>query len=142
MVKAVEAVRKGVMGWKKAVKEFNVPRSTLKRYVRNVTKSPQQVVQTCRGRKPILSAVLEQELVSYLLELEASFFGFTTSDMRRMAYQLALRNDRRHSFNVMKETAGRKWKDLFLRRHPELSLRKATGTSTARIVGFRKEAVS
>lgn len=109
MLKAVKAVPDRKMGWKKTVKTYRVPRSTLKRYVRDRAKTTEEV-----GRKPILRVLLEKELVSDLLVLESSFFDFTTRDMRRMIYQLALHNNLSHLFNMMKETSGRFWKNLFL----------------------------
>lgn len=57
-----------------------------------------------------------------------------------MAYQLALKNNLAHPFR--NETAGHKWLRLFLKRHPELTLRKPENLSIARIKGFSEENVA
>ncbi|CAB3241755.1 unnamed protein product [Arctia plantaginis] len=61
-------------------------------------------------------------------------------DVRKMAYQLALKNHIKNQFR--NEVAGRAWLDNFLKRHKNnLSLRRPMGTSYARTQGFNSEAV-
>ena len=61
-------------------------------------------------------------------------------DLRRLAYQLAIKNTLPHPFKTGE--AGRAWADLFLQRHKAvLSVRKPTGMSYARACGFNKENV-
>ena len=92
------------------------------------------------GRPTVLNAVLENELVEYCLAMEASFFGLTRGHLRRMALQLAVRNNLKHPSGD--DTAERKWVRLFLKRHrAKLSERKPTGTSYSRALGFSKENV-
>ena len=50
--------------------------------------------------------------------------------------------DREHSFSEDNASAGRTWLMLFLKRHPNLSFRRPTGTSIARMKGFNKENVN
>lgn len=72
--------------------------------------------------------------------MEAKFYGFTRMDVRKMAYQLAVRNGIVNPFRG--ECAGRVWFDHFLRRHSEkLAIRKLTGTSYAGAKGFNHENV-
>jgi hypothetical protein len=85
------------------------------------------------GRKTVLGEELESQSVNHILITEAKFYGLTRLDVRRVAYQLAKRNNIRHG-----ALAGRAWLDLFLKRHTELSVRKPTGTSFARS-GFNKQ---
>lgn len=75
-------------------------------------------------------------------KMEASGFGLTRKDMNCLAYQLAEKNNLSHNFSKERQSAGKTWLRLFLRRHPELSFRQPTGTSIARIKGFNKENVS
>lgn len=44
-----------------------------------------KAASTTLGRKPVFSKQLEQELVSYLVEMEALFFGLTIKDVSIMA---------------------------------------------------------
>lgn len=90
---------------------------------------------------PILGHELEKELVDYLLHMEPMFYGFTLGDLRRMAFQLDIKNGVDHPFK--NGEAGRSWVDLLLQRHKDvLSLRKPCGTSFSRALGFNKENVA
>ena len=81
---------------------------------------------------------LEEELVHYCLAMEASLFGLIRNELRRMAVQLAERNNIEHPFKD--EIAGKKWVSLFLKRYKtKLSERKPTGTSYSRALGLSKE---
>lgn len=128
------------MGLLKAAKHFEVPKTTLRRLALEIRLSPKEVVGKKLGRKPTLPDGVEKELVDYLLLMESKFYGFTTMDVRRMAYQLAARNGIEHHFAG--ECAGRAWFDHFLRRHREkLANRKSTGISHARTGDFNRERV-
>ncbi|KAH9631406.1 hypothetical protein HF086_012194, partial [Spodoptera exigua] len=56
-------------------------------------------------------------------------------------YQLAIKNNKPNPFNAEKKEAGREWINGFLKRHPELSIRKPENTSAARASDFNKVAV-
>lgn len=142
MIKAIEAIRTKKMGWKKAAKTFEVPKTTLMRLSMEKYGDPAKAASVRAGRPTVLPPKLEEELVKYCLVMESTFFGLTRRDLRRMAYQLAERNVIKHPF-VKNNMAGRAWLDLFMKRHKDrLSIRKPTGTSFARAVGFNKENVS
>ncbi|XP_046677400.1 MFS-type transporter clz9-like [Homalodisca vitripennis] len=83
---------------------------------------------------------MEDEVVEYCLKMERSFYGLTAKNIKRMAFQLAIRNCPPF-FAGNKKSAGRKWLRLFFKRHPELSLRKPQPLSLARIKGFSPENV-
>lgn len=57
-----------------------------------------EAAQIKLGRKSILVNNMEDELVRYILEMEAEFHGLTRKDVRRMAYSLDTRNHIKHSF--------------------------------------------
>ncbi|KAJ8956013.1 hypothetical protein NQ318_006289 [Aromia moschata] len=69
--------------------------------------------------------------------MQKRLFGFTMKELRRLAYQLAVRNGCDHPFNEQTEIAGEDWVQSFMKRHPELSLRKPEATSGARAIGLR-----
>lgn len=140
MERAIIAVRQHEMGTLKAAKTFNVPRSTLQRSARKVELQPVEAARIKLGRKSVLGNNLEDELVRYILEMEAKFHGLTRKDVRRMAYTLATRNHIKHPFGG--NMAGRAWLRLFLQRHKDLSVRRPTGTSFSRARGFNKENVT
>ncbi|VEN44176.1 unnamed protein product, partial [Callosobruchus maculatus] len=141
MVNAVKAVRNKEMGYLKASKVFNVPKGTVERYSKS-DKNPEELVKLSIGRKPVFSKALENDLVKYALAMEQCFYGLRSGDMKRMAFQLAFRNKIPHPFNGVNKSAGKKWLKLFLKRHPQLSMRTPQGMSAARIKSFTPEKVS
>ncbi|KAK9871906.1 hypothetical protein WA026_015155 [Henosepilachna vigintioctopunctata] len=73
--------------------------------------------------------------------MESMFHGLTRTDLRRMAYMLAKRNNLQNPFGESR-MAGKKWLKLFLNRHKDkLAIRIPTGTSFARAFGFDEEKV-
>ena len=74
MASAIDAVRKKQMGWNKANKSFNVPKTTLMRLSNVKYGKPTEVVKVQRGRPTVLNKSLETELVHYFLAMEACFF--------------------------------------------------------------------
>lgn len=141
MVRAVKAVRSGEMGYKRASKYFEVPKGTLERYVKDHEKTPETLVGVSLGRKPVLSENIEELLVKYCVDMDSRYFGLRRKDITRMAFQLAMHNGVKHPFSAQKQSAGRKWLKGFLKRHPQLALRKPQGTSINRIKGFSQENV-
>lgn len=59
--------------------------------------------------------------------------------LKFLAYQLAKKNKKDHPFKDDK--AGKDWLFRFLKRHPDLMIRKPENISAARAVGFNKIAV-
>ena len=64
----------------------------------------------------------ENKLVEYCVTLDQRYCGLRHQDIKRMAFQLAIRNGLKHPFNQEKSAAGKKWFLPFLKRHPVLSL--------------------
>lgn len=88
---AVNAVKSKEMGYLKASKFYRVPRSTVVDYVKS-GKAVDILTVTKLGQEPALSDELENLLVTYCLDMEKRFYGLTASDIRRLAFQLAIRN--------------------------------------------------
>lgn len=74
--------------------------------------------------------------------MEERLFGFTISDLRAMAFELAERNKLDNNFNKDKKRAGKCWYYSFLKRNPELALRTPEATSLARAMGFNRVSVA
>ncbi|GBP36605.1 Tigger transposable element-derived protein 1 [Eumeta japonica] len=72
---AVQAVQTKAMGYKKAVKMFSVPRTTLRRLAKCTGESLDSVVHRPLGRKCVLPPEIEKELVEYLLFMESKYYG-------------------------------------------------------------------
>lgn len=91
--------------------------------------------------KCVFTKEQEDELVAYVKDMELRLFGLSTTELRRLAYQLATRNKLQHNFNTQKQLAGLDWLKGFFSRHPDLSLRKPEATSAARAMGFNEVSV-
>ncbi|KAL1446005.1 hypothetical protein WDU94_012268 [Cyamophila willieti] len=145
MIHAIEEVVSGTMGYLKASQVYNVPHSTLQDRVRKAkcqNLTAVEAAQKSLGRfKNVFSEEQESEIVEHVLTMEQRLFGLTLSDLRRLAFQLAVSNNIPHRFNVEKEKAGKGWLYGFLKRHPEISLRTPEKTSLARAKGFNRTAV-
>ncbi|XP_014469451.1 PREDICTED: uncharacterized protein LOC106741702 [Dinoponera quadriceps] len=144
MAKAIAAVRKHEMGWLKASKTFQVPQKTLRRLADEKYGTPEEAATCKLGRPPVFSPELEKELLRYCLTMETTFHGLTRKNLRRLALQLAIKNNIKHPFNDI--MAGKSWLRSFLKRHPELcgqtiSYSKPIETSFAKKEGFTKNIV-
>jgi len=93
MKAAIEAIRNKEMGSYKASRFFNVPQTTLERCVKDRQKSSSETVKTKLGRKQVLRCEAENDLAEHCLLMERMYFGVTTADVVRLAYQLAVRNE-------------------------------------------------
>lgn len=103
MEKAIKLVKENKAGFLKAANMCNVPRTTLHRLCQAESPSAATVL----GHKPVFTAEQEKMLSSYLLDLEKNFFGMTSRDLRRLAYQLAKSNRVKAPFNSVDEIAGK-----------------------------------
>lgn len=143
---AISEVMSGSMGYYKAAKLFNVPQSTLEDRVRKAKKENLSIIKaSAKGMgniTTVFSKEQEQELVDHILMLESRLFGLTLTDVRKLAYELATKNNLQHPFNAELKIAGKDWLAGFRARHKDkLSLRGPENTSISRAIGFNKEAV-
>ena len=120
---------------KKAAESHGIPRSTLQRYLKQCAIDG-SVAKKSMGRQCTMSLDQENELCSVLQEMESRLYGLSPLDVRKIVYQFCALNKLPNNFNEEKKCAGRKWFQLFLARHPELSVRKAEGVSLQRACGY------
>ncbi|XP_014677801.1 PREDICTED: tigger transposable element-derived protein 6-like isoform X2 [Priapulus caudatus] len=139
MEQAITAVRSKEMGLKRASRQFNVPKTTLKRRVHDTNKKAKGASKVLGRYETVLTPEMESDLVRYVVLMEERMFGIGTKELRSLAYQIAERNEINHCFK--NEIAGKDWMTNFLQRHQELSLRKPENTSAARANGFNRDAV-
>ena len=143
MAKAIETIRNGTMGLKKTCKEFNVPRTTLQRRARMLGDSSISAKKGLGSRKPVFSEAMENELVRHVKDMESMLFGFSPSQLRKVAYQYAEANEIDHPFSQEEKAAGIDWLKGFMSRHQKsLSLRTPEPTSAARARGFNQVSVN
>lgn len=107
MADATKAIREKQMDFLKASKTYRVHKTTFIRFSKIEDQSLSDITSHKLGRKSTLPSQLKDELADYILEMEKSRFGFTRRDIRSLAYQLAEKNNIKHSFPQDNESAGR-----------------------------------
>nr|CAH7719104.1 unnamed protein product [Callosobruchus chinensis] len=135
MQKALAAVKRGVMKIYTASKHFDIPRRTLKRYL-----VEKKVTKSSLGRKPLLSIEQENDLKSRVIRLCDVGYPLTSRTLRLCVKNFCdLNNITVLSKGIM---IGRDWLRGFLKRHKDLSLRKAQNLNPARAQKLNKAVVA
>lgn len=132
-----------IIGLNEIHRKYNIPKRTILRHLKGTNKFANGGIIR-RGSPPVLGAEVEEELVEYCQDLDSMLIGITRKDLMKLAYDLAvMHNDGKSArlFGNSTKTAGKKWYKLFMKRHPELSLRSPENTSLARARGFNHDAV-
>lgn len=93
------------------------------------------------GAQPVFTKTQEKILVSIFQYYESHLLGFTTLDVRIIAFELAVEHKLKHNFNMKEELAGKDWPRGFTQRNPVLSFKKLELTSVARAHSFNDKAV-
>lgn len=135
MREAMINIQQKKMGWKLASKTFNVPASTLRR---RVGKNMSHEKGNLGGCQPTFSNEIESEIVAHITNMETRFLGLTTTDVRSLAYQVAVQNNIQHKFSHLNNKAGWTWLHSFIKRNPLISLRTPENTSAARATAFNR----
>ncbi len=85
----------------RASKFYGIPKSTLLRNLKCNNENSSVELQST-GRKTILGAVVECELVKYLKEIKHQYFGLTRGDLMKCAYKICVKKGIPHPFNSKK----------------------------------------
>lgn len=137
---AMNAYQNGELGLNASAKTYNIPKATLKRHLESKNKIANRNVKF-HGGVPTFSKDIEIEIKNHLIKLEEMMFGLTALDVRKLAFDVAEKNNLPHTFNKEKRCAGKKWYYSFMKRNPDLSLRQPENTSLARAKGFNRQNV-
>lgn len=119
MHQAVLAVFNGKIGYKRSAQLFNVPQTTLERYVakKRLEGEHFRIDKSAGKFGCVFTREQELELVRYLTNMEGRLFGLTMTDFRKLAYNLAVGNNCNNRFNCNVEMAGETWMKGFLKQH-------------------------
>lgn len=133
---AFECIKNRTMGVNEAAREFGIPKSTLKDRIRksDITKHNRLGPASCLGDDE------ELKLVRHIKKLQS--FGFAHGRESVRTFQLAEQLKLKHQFNTENRKAGYDWLNSFLRRHRDISVRKAEGISIAHATGMDRESVT
>ena len=139
MKAAVKAVQGGAKLRNTAV-SYNIPVMTLSDYVKKTDKS-RSVICNKMGRKPVFTAQQENEIKDHILLLSRLFYGLTPYSLKRSVFEYAEINKIRNPFNKDSREAGKDWLYGFLKRNPEVSVRRPEATSVNRILAFNSQEI-
>lgn len=103
-----------------------IPRRTIRNHLKSG--STKRVL----GAKPILTEQQENDLVEKIIRFAQRGFPLTAKVVRRSVYRFCEQLNVNHKFNKEKQLAGKEWYRSFLRRHPNISERKAQQLNPAR----------
>lgn len=136
MKQAIEAINNGGKCAPVAA-HYGIPRTTLRKRFDKMKEDPSHDSWQ-KGFKRVFTDEQEKYLVSIFMAYEMDLVGFSSSEVKDIAYDLAVRLDLKHRFSIKKESAGKDWLSGFMKRHPTVSLRLPEPTSSARSLGFNK----
>jgi len=77
--------------------------------MKDTSRSPEEQVNVHLRRRNVLPSELGNKLLEYYIIMDQMFHGLRRQDIKRMAFQLAIRNDLKRPFNQAKSAAGEKW---------------------------------
>ena len=122
MIRAMEAVKSGVMGTNQAAREFDVPATTLK------DRLPGRVKHGSKpGPAPYLTEEEERELAEFFIQVARLGYGKTKQEV----LDILRKTLEKKKVNTSKFN-GEGWWIRFKERHPQLSLRTADPLSMSR----------
>lgn len=150
MLRAVRAVKRENRSIRSVAAEYEINYRTLARYCSKFTAedinsdAPEPTILVgYRKNRKVFSESLESELVKYIKEAADIYFGLTPKDVRKLAYQLAIKNQLQIPKNWAElQQAGPDWFSSFLKRNNSLSIRTPEPTSLARASSFNRTNVS
>lgn len=109
MQRAIDVVNSGEAGWLKVSKLYGVPQATLWRRVQNKNLFANGINKWLRRFQTTFNADLEREIVDHIKLLEFRLFGLTSTDLRKLAYDLADKNGIEHRYNTNLKMTGWDW---------------------------------
>ncbi|CAH1977863.1 unnamed protein product [Acanthoscelides obtectus] len=129
---AIECVQNRTLGVNEAARQFGIPKTTLKDRI----KKGDAIKQHRLGPSSALGEDAEPKLHATHTKI-ANIWICTRSGVRLIwDFQLAEKLKLKHTFNKEGGKAGYDWLNSFLRRHPDISIRKAEGISVNRVTGM------
>ncbi|XP_066600972.1 uncharacterized protein [Prorops nasuta] len=142
MKKAIDKVLSRELSLRKSSIIYNIPKSTLHDYIKTLKRGEEIKLLVKRGRfEPTFNEKFEQALVEHVVDMSNRCMPLTRKEFLKLAFDLAENLKLDHRFNKTTKSAGQHFYYDFIKRHPEISLRKPESTSIMRAVGFNKPQV-
>ncbi|KAF2894666.1 hypothetical protein ILUMI_11508 [Ignelater luminosus] len=88
---------------RKTAADHGVPQTTLEEYVEEMKQGGEVTIGVPLVCQSVFNKKEEEELAAYLKHLEERVFGLTALYLRRSAYQMAIKNNKKHNFSTKKK---------------------------------------
>lgn len=115
----------------KASQQYKIPKGTL--FNKLHEKVP---IERKMGSSPVLHLKEEELIKTWIINKAKLGFPMHTSEVQNAVQSVLEKNQRKNPF--VNNRPGRKWMNLFLKRHPEITLRNTQVLSKASICYRRK----
>ena len=125
------------VGLRQIARMYGVPKSTFERRVNGKVPGSRHAC----GRPTALSCKEEDELTEHIRSLARRGFPLSEKQVRELATEYANRNGLTIFAKSKNNQAGYYWLQGFLKRHPELKVKKAEGLSIARAQAMNKQKI-
>lgn len=139
---AVKEVIEKKQSLRATAEKWNISKTSLSRYVSQIDKLPGADFKytSKHTSNQIFTTDEEQMLVDYILTSSQMHYGLSKVNTRSLSFEYAVANGKKIS-KKWEETklAGEDWLRGFLKRHPELSIRKPEAISLSRATSFNKK---
>lgn len=142
--RAVNLVSEG-RSIRSAADQCGVKRETLRRKMKllNMTPGIEVEFKPNYSHQKIFSEDQEHVIADYLKTSCKMFYGLTSKECRKLAYEIAIANDVKCPISWKeKQMAGEDWLAGFFKRNNSLSLRSPEGCSLARASAFNRHNVN
>ena len=137
MKNGITAVKVNKMSLRKACKNFSVSKDSLRRRVKKASLENSLHTNLLGRFRKVLSNNQEQDLNKYIKDMDNSFYGLSMMDIRLKVFEFCKKNLIPNPFNKDSKLAGEDFVRGFLKRHPDLSLRKPEAISLNRVFGLK-----
>ncbi|XP_055308969.1 uncharacterized protein LOC129572878 [Sitodiplosis mosellana] len=155
LLEAIKEVKINGKSIRSVASQYNIPKSNLSRYISNLTANNVDFAtadandiknmiapMVTYGPKTYFTAEQEMELMKYVLFASNIHYGLSIVELKTLAYQYAKKIGIEYPAEWdTNGHAGKHWYYLFMKRHPNLSLRKPQQVSANRSKAFNKENV-
>lgn len=133
--KGVQLIEQQGFSIRKAAKTVGIPFSSLQKRYKNKSNLGPRL-----GRSTIFSSEVENEIANVVKKMANIFYGCTSNQIRKVAFEYAESLNLKHNFNKSSRMAGRDWLKAFMIRN-NISVRKPEPTSINRITAFNRTEV-
>ena len=140
--KAINKVMSKKFSLRKSSEVYNIPKSTVFDYIQKLKRGGEIKLPLKKGRfDPTFTEEYAEALVAHVVDMSNRCMPLTRKEFLKLAFDLAEKLKLNHRFNMAKKSAGKHFYYDFLKRHPDLSLRRPESTSLMRAVGFNRHQV-